>query len=283
MSARSRSIGVPAAASVLFAFSAAAQDRLIVPDAAAPPGESLLLPMSIAGTSPVVAMQFDVRFTKAVVDVLGPIAAGDSNHRVMSREMSEGLRRVVVFSRSNAVLPKDVIIDLPMVMASGNGSTVAPVLRIQGVSFALEDGTQVTPVIQRGPIDEWFFENFTAADLQEPSIYQDSADTESDGLPNLMEYALGGTPFVNDAALVPAMGIVNPVGGGNLLTLTWRKSKSASGVVIEPQFSENLVQWSPLVASPTGTEDATSVEFSASLDRNSRPKAFLRLTVKRQE
>jgi len=272
-----------AAACSLLIIAAVAQDKLILPDAAAPPGESILLPMSIAGTSPVVAMQFDVRFTKEVVDVLGPIAAGDSNHRVMSREMSDGLRRVVVFSRSNAVLPKDVIIDLPMVMASGNGSTVAPVLRIQGVSFALEDGTQVTPVIQRGPIDEWLLGHFSAADLQVPSIYGDNADIDTDGLPNLVEYALGGSPFTFDGPLVPVVGIVNNAGGEGLLKLTWHKSRSASGVVIEPQFSENLVQWTPLAASPTGVEDAASIEFSASLDRNAKAKAFLRLNVRRQE
>ncbi len=260
-----------------------AQDKLIIPDAAAPAGESLLLPMAIAGPSPVVAMQFDVRFTKTIVDVLGPIAAGDSNHRVMSREVSEGLRRVVVYSRSNATLPKDVIIDLPVVMAAANGGTVAPVLNVEGLCFALENGTKITPAIQRGPINTWFASHFTPQELRVPSIYGDGADPDGDGLPNLVEYGLGGLPFSADIPLVPAMTMEGGAGGEDLWTMTYRKSKTAAGVVVEPQISGNLVDWTALTATPTGAEDAVSIELSASVDRAASPRRYMRLSVKRSD
>ncbi len=258
-------------------------DKLIVPDAAAPSGESLLLPMSIAGTSPVVAMQFDVRFTKAVVDVLGPIAAGDSNHRVMSREVSEGLRRVVVFSRSNATLPKDVVIDVPMVMAASNGGPVAPVLKIEGLCFALENGTKITPSIQRGPIDTWLTTHFSATELQVPSIYGDDADPDGDGLPNLLEFGMGGSPLLSQPSLVPAITLETGPAGEDIWRMTYQKSKDASGVVVEPQVSDNLVDWTALTTIPTGSEDATTIQMTATFDRTGKARQFLRLNVRRTE
>lgn len=259
------------------------QDKLILPDAVAPSGESLLLPLSVAGSSPVVAMQFDVRYTKSVVDVLGPIAAGDSNHRVMSREVSEGLRRVVVFSRSNALLPKDVVIDLPMVMGAGNGGTVAPVLKIEGLCFALENGTKITPSIQRGPIDTWLSSNFTAQELSVPSIYGDNADPDGDGIPNLVEYAVGGSPLLSNAPLLPQVSLQNTIGGEEMMTLSYQKSKTAEGVVLEPQVSENLVDWTAVSSTTTGNEDALKIEFTASASKGTAPKKFMRLSVRRAE
>ena len=264
-------------------MSALGQDKLIIPDAAAPSGESLLLPLSLAGSSPVVAMQFDVIFTKSVVDVLGPIAAGDSNHRVMSREVSDGLRRVVVFSRSNAILPKDVVIDLPMVMSAGNGGAVAPVLKIEGLCFALENGTKITPSIQRGPIDTWLASNFTAQELSVPSIYGDNADPDGDGIPNLIEYAVGGSPLLSNAPLLPQISLQNTIGGVEMMTLTYQKSKTAEGVVLEPQVSDNLVDWTAVSSTPTGNEDALKIEFTASASKGAAPKKFMRLSVRRAE
>jgi hypothetical protein len=264
-------------------LSAKAQDKLIVPDGSAPSGESLLLPLSIAGPSPVVAMQFDVRFTKSIVDVLGPITAGDSNHRVMSREVGEGLRRVVVFSRSNALLPKDVVIDLPMLMAGTAPGTPSPMLRIEGLCFALENGTKITPAIQRGPIDSWFASNFTPAELQVPSIYGDDRDPDGDGLPNIVEFGVGGSPFTWDAPLLPAVTTETGPGGEDLWRMTYRKSKMANGVVVEPQISGNLVDWTALTATPTGAEDAVSIEFKAAVDRAASPRKFMRLNVRRSE
>ncbi len=266
------------------AGNAAAQsgDKLIVPDGSAPSGKSLLLPMSIAGPSPVVAMQFDIRYTKAIVDVLGPIAAGNSNHRVMSREVIAGLRRVVVFSRSNATLPKDVVIDLPMVMALSEGQP-SPILRIEGLCFALENGTKITPTIQRGPLYAWFAANFTAAELEIPAIYGDASDPDGDGIPNLMELAMGGAPWLFDGALSPQLSLETGVGGENLLSLTWLKSKAAAGVVLEPQLSENLVDWTTATAQLTGAEDASSVEWEVVVDRTGKTKMFMRLSVRRSE
>lgn len=266
-------------------------DKLIVPDGSAPAGESLLLPLSIAGPSPVVAMQFDVRFTKSIVDVLGPIAAGDSNHRIMSREVSAGLRRVVVYSRSNALLPKDVIIDLPMVMMvagappppGGSSASPSPMIRIEGLCFALENGTKITPAIQRGPVDSWFFSHFTPAELQVPSIYGDSSDPDGDGLPNLIEFGVGGSPFTYDAPLLPAVTTETGPGGEDLWRMTYRKSKTANGVVIEPQISPNLVDWTALIATPTGAEDALSIEMTTSVDKAAAPRRFMRLSVRRSE
>ncbi len=265
---------------LLTGLASAQADKLIVPDGSAPSGESLLLPLSVAGPSPVVAMQFDVRYTKAIVEVLGPISATESNHRVVSREISAGLRRVVVFSRSNTLLPKDVVIDLPMVMGEAAGA-VSPMIRVEALCFALEDGTKITPSIQRGAIDRWFFSNFTLTDLQEPSVYGDDKDPDLDGLVNIVEYGLGGLPFVFDAPLVPAITPETGPGGEDRWKMTYRKSKLADGVVVEPQISGNLADWTTLPATPTGSEDAESIEFTAAMDRTAGPRQFMRLNVRR--
>jgi hypothetical protein len=266
----------------LLATSALAQspDKLIVPDGSAPAGESLLLPMSLAGPSPVVAMQFDIRFTKSIVDVLGPIAAGDSNHRVMSREVLEGLRRVVVFSRSNATLPKDVVIDLPMVMAVTEDQP-SPMLRIEGLCFALANGTKITPQIERGPLDAWFAGHFTPAELQVPSIYGDRSDPDGDGLPNLMEFALGGSPWLFDSSLRPQLDLLFGTGGEPWISMAWWKSRDAAAVTLEPQVSDNLFDWTTVAAHPTGAETTSAIEWEVIIDRTGHSKLFMRLSVRR--
>lgn len=72
-------------------------------------------------------------------------------------------------------------------------------------------------------------------------------------------------------------------GGEDLWRMTYRKSKSASGVVIEPLVSANLVDWTALTATPTGAEDALSIEMSVSADTAAAPRRFMRLKVRRSE
>lgn len=260
-----------------------AQDRLIVPDGSAPAGDSLLLPVSLAGPSPVVAMQFDIRVVTSVVEVLAPLPAGESNHRAMSRELEDGWRRVVVFSRSNALLPKEVVIDLPMVMSATTAGQPAPMIRIEGLFFALADGTKIIPSIQRGPLDTWFRANFSEAELEVPSIYGDSSDPDGDGLPNLVEYGLGGSPLLDDATLLPVVNAETGPAGEDLWRLTFWKARNTPGVVVEPQLSPNLVDWTTLPATPTGEEDATGIEFSTTVDRTGSSRQFIRVNVRRSE
>ena len=109
---------------------------------------------------------------------------------------------------------------------------------------------------------------------RERHLLGDESDPDGDGLPNLVEYGVGGSPLFYDALLLPAITTENGPGGEDLWRMTYRKSKTADGVVVEPQISGNLVDWTALTSTPTGEEDAVSIEFSAAVDRTGSPRQF---------
>ena len=77
---------------------------------------------------------------------------------------------------------------------------------------------------------------FTAEELLDPLISGDQADPDFDGVPNLMEYGMGGDPRVFEASLAPSQQVV----GGNLI-YTYQVDTGASGYTITPQVSNTLV------------------------------------------
>jgi hypothetical protein len=84
--------------------------------------------------------------------------------------------------------------------------------------------------------------HFTPAELADHAISGDGADPDGDGLPNLVEYALGLDPKVRDSARRPS-GAIQTVNGQPYLGLTFRRLLLAHEVDYTVEVSSNLVNW----------------------------------------
>ncbi len=104
-------------------------------------------------------------------------------------------------------------------------------------NYVLTNLARATAVILDRPINNWLRANFSTAELAQPLISGDSANPDLDGLPNLMEYALGTSPRLLDGnQFVPST-------SNGVFTVTYPLSKSAVDVSLTPEWSTNLVTW----------------------------------------
>ena len=240
-------------------------------------------PLRLAGSNGVVAMQFDVSFPVALASFNAPgLRAVADKHRVTYRELSAGLLRVVIHSSANAVLPQDLILDLPVTLTAGTPAE-GPVVTLRNIWFADSAGRMIPASANYGPVSRWKRFTFTLAELNDPTISGDLADPELDGLPNLVEMLLRGRAKVADPTRAPALApFTDPGSGKQYLTLTYRQWKLAQGVTGEVQASTDMQSWPTVVlAAPTGAQDAETIEMRAAVEVTGQPQMFLRLRAKR--
>ena len=108
-------------------------------------------------------------------------------------------------------------------------------------------------------------------------------DTDKDGMTDLLEYALGGSPTKNaDGKTLLAMAIINS-GGTNLLVLQWlQRTDGGTSLAIVPELTTDLAgSWSPLTSSNAANTSGVPAnhirkEVSVPIDGS---KKFLRLSV----
>ncbi|MEY4483460.1 MAG: hypothetical protein RL693_912, partial [Verrucomicrobiota bacterium] len=120
-----------------------------------------------------------------------------------------------------------------------------------------------------------------------------TGDFENDGLANLLEYAFGTNPslnnpgalsVINSTTITPGTPKVMEDGGMKALFIR-RKDWAASGLTYTVQFSPNLTLWENSVAVPTviaddGILQAVTVPFPALI--NGEPARFFRAQVNGQ-
>jgi hypothetical protein len=108
-----------------------------------------------------------------------------------------------------------------------------------------------------------------------------TADPDSDGLNNLLEYGLGREPNVAEPTLAPTLWSGT---GGEYLALTFRR---LVGAIVSVELSDDLVTWSSdaasLVQVGAGTTDATglyeTVTFRSAAPFATKARQFLRVRV----
>ena len=127
------------------------------------------------------------------------------------------------------------------------------------------------------PVNNWLRANFTSAELADPGISGDASDPDHDGLPNLMEYALGLSPRTANAS--PFTPLVN----NGLFEVSCPLSDAAIDVTVTPEWSPDLINWitgNNYVQSAIQSDDGT---MRVVIWRPVQPAAngFLRFRVER--
>lgn len=262
-------------------------DTLEVGDtsAGAVPGAAVTLPLSLAQGG-AAGMQFDLVFSSGQVEAGGAILAAEgTNHRAESREVSEGRRRVVVVSRTNAALPAGLAVEIPLELGESFPSG-GPSLSVENLIFTDAAGDPLPASVAYPAIEQWRRDHFTEAERANPEIVGDDRDADGDGAPNLAEFLAGTNPRSNLSVPSARAERAEGPGGERLLTLTWREAKSAAPAArVVPEISSNLEDWAEAAnaVSPTGDEDADSVEMRAAVEVGPTGRQFLRLKFLRTQ
>jgi len=130
------------------------------------------------------------------------------------------------------------------------------------------DSSASTVIVQRT------YEQWAAIKGLPPSA--DADDSDGDGLPNLVEYALGTNPSAQTPG--PAFAI----DGSNRLSLTFRASKETGGVTMIPEASATLTEgsWTSPELEQLPDENFATESWVASVPLTSA-RTFLRLRITR--
>jgi N-acetylneuraminic acid mutarotase len=130
----------------------------------------------------------------------------------------------------------------------------------------------------------WQMANFTPTQLTNAATSGMGADPAGDGVPNLVKYALNGSPFVPAHGPASAASLVSD-GTNHYLALTCTGNVEAIDVVLGVNLSADLSAWmsgSNLVTGPIPVAtNGTSVteQFVANAPVTSAPQQFMQMTV----
>lgn len=139
-------------------------------------------------------------------------------------------------------------------------------------------------VVGMSPLQAWREKNFEIQSGNQ-AIAGDLADPDGDGLSNLMEFAQNINPL--QASLEPlssggtsGLPVLKNVGGWRFEFLR-RTSSSASGITYIPEWSQDLLTWSPLAGTPQVTPINSEWERVSWPVSPNTPRWFARLRVTR--
>lgn len=132
------------------------------------------------------------------------------------------------------------------------------------VTYNSTNDTTVVKIQQPTALESWRFQHFgTIEDIGDAA---NTADPEQDGIPNLVEFAFGLHPLQSNAGQLPKC----VVSGGNL-TIEFTGPDGVSGITYGAEHSTNLITWTAVTNSGTGTTNTFTISVG------SEPKGFLRL------
>ncbi len=134
----------------------------------------------------------------------------------------------------------------------------------------------------------WQEQNFTAAEIIDPTISGDNAAPAGDGVDNLIKYSASVSPKTFAAAALPVVG-QQTIGADTYLTLSYRRTFAAADLVFTPQLNAGDLAsdpWlpggilvGPPVTNPDGTQTFTYRDEVPITPAN--PGRFMRLRITR--
>src|SRR5207249_2415044 len=115
------------------------------------------------------------------------------------------------------------------------------------------------------PRDTWRLAHFNSAELLQPGISDDNADPDADGVPNLLEYALGLEPKSNSVAGLPMPAITN-----SSLALIFTRQNAALDLTYIAEASADVTNWSSVATQSVLESNALSQIIEAVSDPTNR-------------
>jgi hypothetical protein len=132
---------------------------------------------------------------------------------------------------------------------------------------------------QPGTFGDWALHQFNDAQIADPSISAQSADPDHDGAPNLLEFAMGGSPLVMDAAL---FNLQSPSCSPAQFGFRFRQTKDLGDVSRQFERSIDLLGWNvinPLTLSTA--QDLGTVNLLQATFAVTNTQAFYRVSFTR--
>ncbi len=146
--------------------------------------------------------------------------------------------------------------------------------RVSAFSQAGESSFAAANVMTRTELEAWREQYFSTT--ENAGSAADAFDADGDGLPNLVEYALGSLPLSPASAPMPAASLETS-GGSTYLTLTVDRTALRPDVSYVVQVGDDLVGWSSDVTVLENT--ATRLKVRDNVPLTSGGKRFIRLQV----
>lgn len=246
--------------------------------------------------SPMVALDWSFN-TLAIDSEKGYIYYGDVNVNTIRRRDIDGTNEVVIATDATQVHGLKLVGD-DLYWAGRPGVIGKVSIEPGSTSEVLATGLPTTTVfgIAVIPGSEGFATWIDGYEV-DPSVSAPGDDADGDGIPNVMEYALGGDPTAAFSATLPAVE-TQEVSGDNYLTITHLRrvgggddtngDYAVSDLIYSVRASDDLVNWEATNAVfvsattngvPSGFELAT---YRASTAISLESRQFLRLDVSLQ-
>ncbi len=141
------------------------------------------------------------------------------------------------------------------------------------INYTGGDGNDIVLTLITSPIEQWRFTNFGS--IFNTGTGLDTADTDKDGVSNLLEYATAMNPLASDA--VPQSATKN----GSVLDFIYTKNKAATDVTFTVEWSDDLATWSSVgVSSSVLSDNGTTQQIKATVPAGSGiTKRFVHLRI----
>ena len=148
----------------------------------------------------------------------------------------------------------------------------------QSATFSNATSTvTVTGESDSDPIVTWI-DSFTPdALLPDEASKLPSADPDGDGITNLMEFAIGGSPVVSSQSILPTLATV-----GSDLVLSYTRSDDSESVTTQiGQWSTDLTNWNDVTPTLVNENGASADDMTITVPKSHavNGKLFLRLNV----
>ncbi|MFM2141726.1 MAG: hypothetical protein RLZZ476_270 [Verrucomicrobiota bacterium] len=142
------------------------------------------------------------------------------------------------------------------------------------ITYTGGTGNDVVLTLVTTPIEQWRFANYGSVLNNGTAL--DTADTDSDGTANLLEYATKMNPATGDPVPMSAEKV------GSVLECTYTKNKAATDVTFTVEWSDDFTTWSTAgVTSAVLNDNGTTRQIKASMPAGTNGRRFVRLRVTR--